>query len=526
MKRRDFLKYSAASAAALPIMLNGVPVKAVERTMLNQLAALTGNTDRVLVLVQLNGGNDGLNTVIPLDQYNKLYNARENVIIPERDIISLKGNFGLHPSMQAMKGMFEEETLGIIQDVGYPDPNFSHFRSTDIWTSASPSKDVVASGWLGRYLDITHADFPHGYPSEDHPDPLALTIGSVLSQTCQGPAVNLGMALNNPDQTYDIHEGGIDTAPDTPYGHEVTFIRQIMDQTDKYIDQVKAASDKGTNMSSKYPSGQRGSYLAEQLKVVARLIHGGLQTKIYVVQIGGFDTHAFQVPANGETTEGYHADLLGQVSDSISAFQDDIQLMGISDKVLGMTFSEFGRRILANDSYGTDHGAAAPLFLFGDEVNATVHGGSPDIPDEVMVTDNLPMQFDFRSVYASVFKDWFELSDDEIRDLLFDDFQYIPILKSSVSGLDEGDHGGFWLFQNYPNPFVGSTKIKFRAEHSGQATIRLFDSKGQEVKRILDRHVGAGEHEVTLEAHDLRIGTYYYRLQIGDSQQTKRMMVQ
>jgi uncharacterized protein (DUF1501 family) len=171
------------------------------------------------------------------------------------------------------------------------------------------------------------------------------------------------MAVTNPSSFYDLLDNAAGTVPATPAGDELAYIRLLAQQTNEYADVIKDAASKGTNKSTKYPTGVRGNNLAEQLKIVARLVHGGLQTPVYMVSIGGFDTHSAQVDAS-DTKEGAHAELLSQLSVAIEAFQDDLELLGISDRVVGMTFSEFGRRDQSNGSTGTDHGAAAPLLVF------------------------------------------------------------------------------------------------------------------------------------------------------------------
>ncbi len=523
MKRRSFLK-NTATATSLPILLGGFNVTAFGReSMFARMLKAAQENDRVLVLIQLNGGNDGLATVLPLDQYERLTAVRSNIIIPENKVLKLTDETGLHPSMPHLLKMYKEEKIGILHSVGYPNPNFSHFRSSDIWESASASDVKLTSGWLGRYLDDLYPGFPEGYPNPDVPDPLAITIGSIVSNTCQGAVSNLGMAITNPDAFSQLLEGGVDTAPDTPYGHELTFIRQTMRQTNLYIDTIKAAADRQQNLSDLYPE-PRANRLADELKIVAQLIGGGLKTNIYVVNLGGFDTHANQVD-NNNVMLGNHARLLGFISEAVAAFQDDIEKMGVQDRVVGMTFSEFGRRIQSNGSFGTDHGAAAPMIVFGTNVNPILHGTNPFIPEVVDVKDSLPMQFDFRSVYGSILMDWFEASEELIKNILFEDFQYIPVLKSSSVDIDEALNIKWSLHQNYPNPFKASTRIKFETE-GGWVQLKVFNSMGQEIDKIVDRQFTAGEHELLYEGHRLSPGIYYYRMQHNNQQLVKVMSKQ
>ena len=346
MKRREFLT-RAVPAATLPLMMGGLSFKAYGRSpILEALVSSTAENDRVLVVMQLNGGNDGLNTVIPLDQYAALTAARNNILIPRSQVLQLTGVTGLHPSMTGARALFDMSKLAVVQAVSYPNPNFSHFRATDIWLTAVDSTQILDTGWLGRFLDDEYPDYPNSYPNTVMPDPLAIQIGSIVSSGLQGPTVTMGMAVTNPNATYTI-PGGDDTPPATPAGHELTYIRQVAQQTQQYAVNIKGASTKGANKSTNYPSAGSNS-LADQLKIVARLISGGLKTRIYIVNLGGFDTHSSQL--------GTHATLLGRLATAMFAFQDDLRLLGIEDRVIGMTFSEFGRRIKSNASGGTDHG--------------------------------------------------------------------------------------------------------------------------------------------------------------------------
>ena len=330
MKRRNFLKASSL----LPLGIGGLGFKNLSATpFLASLGLKAATNDNILVLIRLSGGNDGLNTVIPLDQYTNLSKARSNVLIPETEVLKLTGtdNTGLHPSMTAIRDMYDEGLVNIVQSAGYPNPNFSHFRSTDIWNSGSDSNQFWDTGWLGRALDKEYPGYPTGYPTADMPDPLALGI-STFSTVTQGPTNQMGIGVSNPNTVYDLINGNTDTAPNSKYGKELAYIRLVNEQTNVYTKAIKAASDKGENLSTKYPTGLRPSSLSEQLKIVARLISGGLKTKVYMVSLGGFDTHASQVDAMDHKV-GSHANLLETLSNAIGAFQDDLKLLSLDDKV-------------------------------------------------------------------------------------------------------------------------------------------------------------------------------------------------
>ncbi len=515
MKRRNFLQKS--TALSLPLMLSGFKLGAISKSSL--LSNLNNGSDKVLVIIQLGGGNDGLNTVLPLDQYSNLASVRSNILIPEAQAIPLTDTAALHPAMTGFKNLYENAQLSIIQSVGYPNQNRSHFRSTDIWTSGSAADVNETSGWIGRYFDLEHPEYPEGFPNETCPDPIALTIGSIVSETCQGNAGNFSLAITNPDSVGALVVSEEGDVPNTPYGRELTFIRDAVVQTNAYASTIMEASDGANNLSTLYPEDNP---LAEQLKIVARLIAGGLQTKVYVVNLGGFDTHAGQVQEGAPTT-GMHARLLETLSGAVEAFQNDLQLLNIAERVVGMTFSEFGRRIRSNFSLGTDHGTAAPMFVFGACVNSKIIGDNPEISINVDVQDGVPMQYDFRSVYGSILMDWFEVSEGTVKSLLDENFQYIPIIEGCSTSTKDLREGQDIDIYNFPNPFQRTTTIRFtcRAEW---LRVSIFDMFGNEIKVLANGKFQAGTHQLNFDASGLSKGNYAYRIQFKDRQKTKLML--
>lgn len=523
MNRRDLLKKAIPGTAILPSLLNGLTVKAFGSTspLLHNLLMPLTDTDHVLVIVQLNGGNDGLNTVIPLSTYSNYFNARTNVAIPQSRVLRLDNyqEAGLHPSMTGLQALYNEGKLAVLQAVGYPSPNFSHFRATDIWMSGSDSNQVVTTGWGGRYLNYEYPNFPNGYPSTTMPDPLAIQIGSVTSLTCQGPVVNMGMSITDPTSFYNLVNGVPDPAPNSPMGYELSYIRDVANQTNQYAQRIKNAAAAVTQQAS-YPTNNS---LADQLKIVARLIKGGLKTRIYMVTIGGFDTHASQV-VNTDTTIGAHANLLTNLSNAIKAFQDDLKFLNVEDQVIGMTFSEFGRRIRSNASGGTDHGAAAPMFLFGKNVVRGVYGNNPAIPAAATVNDNIPFQYDFRSVYASVLQHWFCVKEADLQMIMLKNFQSLNIINAAGCKPNVPDTSGLQLVSNYPNPFTQTTTIQFKT-NGGHTLIQIINNQGQLIRTLVDRdYPQAGTYTVTFNGFHVAAGVYYARLQNGPVQQVATML--
>jgi uncharacterized protein (DUF1501 family) len=442
MKRRDFLKVS--QALSLPFLLNGFPLTASARNpLLHLLREQTANNGKVLVLIQMNGGNDGLNTLIPLDQYSQLMNARSNIVIPAGKTLALNGvpQTGLHPAMGGIQTLYNNGQANIVQAVSYPNQSYSHFRSTDIWFTGSAATEYLNTGWLGRSLESNYPGYPDNYPSSDMPDPLAIQIGSQASLVTQCSTINTAVTVTDPDSFYNLVSGDVDAAPDTPYGHELTFLRLIRQQTNSYTGVISNAFNATANLVA-YPDGNS---LADQLKIIARLIKGGLKTPVYVVSHpSSFDTHATQVDPT-DTTKGTHANLLGILSDAVSSFQQDLVAMNISDRVASMTFTEFGRRIKSNDSLGTDHGAGTPVFFFGTNLNPVIIGSNPQIPVNATSDDQVTMQNDFRAVYYSVLKDWFMLSDDQLISVLPDPYTTLPIFKQIALPVKLLSFTGNWI---------------------------------------------------------------------------------
>ncbi|MGQ3012886.1 MAG: DUF1501 domain-containing protein [Flavobacteriales bacterium] len=526
MKRRQFLK-NTAPAIMLPGIINNIPLTAfAENPILNSITQAHTETDRVLVMVFLNGGNDGLNTVLPLDQYTNLANARQNILIQQNQALALNGvnNTGLHPAMTGMRDLFNQGKMQIIQSVGYPQPDFSHFRATDIWLSASDSNEYLQSGWVGRYLDSEFPGFPTGYPNSVMPDPLAISIGANVPLLFQGPAAQMGMTVGT--NIFDPWNTGLSDAPPGGYaGTELSYVRLIASQTQSYASQILNALIAQPTNGNFYPNIAEGNYLAEELKYVARTIKGGLKTRIYLVGLYGFDTHASQAEASNHST-GAHAQLLTHLSKALKGFQDDIAAMGIEDRVLTMVFSEFGRRIASNGSLGTDHGAAAPMFIMGSKIHGGVLGTNPSIPSVVSGNDNLPMQYDFRSVYASILSQWFCVPENVLQTIITHNYQQLPIVDPAcITGIEEVNSLSDALkLTVYPNPMTSSAYAEFEIM-DGFTRLELYDPLGRLMKVYVSTMKPAGKYKVYLENENFRPGNYFLRLENGPLQKTCNIIV-
>jgi uncharacterized protein (DUF1501 family) len=417
MKRSRFLK-NVTAGVVMPKLVNGFNMQAFAASpaLENQLAI---NADKVLVMVRLDGGNDGINTVIPKDRYSQLATYRSNLLIPENQVLSLTGSdaVGLHPAMTGLRGLYNDGKVKIIQGVAYPNQTQSHFRSTDIWMSASDTADYVYSGFAGRYLDYQYPGFPNGYPNTSMPDPLGIEIAHGKSLMFEGASFGNSIPITSTNAFYNLLNGIQTPAPANTGGEQLSYIRTVQRQSNAYSQTIV---DAAANVTSQLPYPD--TEIAQALKIVARLIGGGLRTKLYMVSLGGFDTHEYQATD--------HARILKELSDAIKSFMDDITMLGAGDQVMGITFSEFGRRIESNDSAGTDHGEAAPMFLFGNKISGGILGNTPDVANDVANNwGNVAMQFDFRSIYTTILQDWFCVPASDIPTIMMGSFNTIPVLR-------------------------------------------------------------------------------------------------
>lgn len=514
MKRRHFIR-AAGAAASIPLFFQGTKLNASAKPLLfNQLE---DENDRVLVLIQLNGGNDGLNTLIPLDQYDNLFRAREAIIVPESSTLNISDTLGFHPVMTGVQEMFQEGKVGIIQNIGYPNQNRSHFRSTEIWSTASSADEFLSTGWLGRYFDEKYPGFPDAYPREQFPDPFAITLGNYVSDTCQGQVLNYSLATSNPFDLIQLPGENGNIPADPFFSDELAYIKEAIAQTNIYSESLVAAAERGNSLAV-YPD----TSLARRMRSIAYLISGGLQTKVYIVNFGGFDTHALQVDGK-DPKLGNHADLLRTLSDAVAAFQQDLNLLGLEERVIGMTYSEFGRQIRANGSNGTDHGTAAPLFLFGPCTGGLIIGQNPEIPEEVDNQAGVPMQYDFRDVYGSVLMDWFGLPEEDVKRLLHQDFVRLPILQTCQNTTSVSAPLAEELsVECFPNPFRDWTNIRFDNPERQWVRLSIFDALGHELKVLSNQQLPPGEHTIQFDGHHLPAGNYYFRLVLKARQTVKR----
>ncbi|KAF0151631.1 MAG: hypothetical protein FD143_1764 [Ignavibacteria bacterium] len=496
MKRRDFLKNVGmiTGAGAVSLTIGGIPMKAFAKPFMNIQAA----NGKILVLIQLKGGIDGLNTVIPLDQYS-IYSAnRPNIKLADTQVIKLTNATALHPALLQFQTLFNEGKLSLIQNVGYTNPNRSHFRATDIWLSASDSTQYLYDGWVARYLLKTFPTFPNTPPLH----PMGIQLNSVPSGIFDSDKGGVAIGFNDPNAFYTLVSGmtaDTDPPPATIAGDELKFLKEIAALSMQYAGVIKEKADKG-NPTSNYPT----SRLGPQLKIVADLILGGLETPVYLTQLDGFDTHSNQLTA--------HQTLLQNLADSVIAFQRDIEKAGLADKVVIMTFSEFGRRVKENASEGTDHGTAIPMFVIGKNVQGGIIGANANLTS-LDNNNDIKFIYDYRQLYASVLKDHFGMTTAEAKDILLKDFTTLPILKPTTEIQDyDTVPTEFSLAQNYPNPFNPSTTISYQLSAFSNVTLKVFDVLGNEIATLVNQTQHAGKYQIMFDASRLASGTYIYTL--------------
>ena len=494
--RRSFLHLTGM--AGLGSMLIGkLPVFAAGSLSLN--AALTqAPGDRVLVLIRLKGGNDGLNTIVPLYDYDTYANLRPTLRIPESDAITLTDEAALAPWLSDLYSLWGEGQMRVVQGVGYPDQNLSHFRSSDIWATASDADEQLHSGWLGRYFDGLYPDFLFNPP----PQPPAIQIGSLGSLTfLNADNVSLAMAVTDPDQLFELAQTGqmydLNDLPDCHYGAQLGYVRAVANSTFIYAEAIKTAWEASSTQAT-----YDDTPLGQQLALVARLIKGNLGARVYMVELDGFDTHANQ--------PDWHPQLLTDLGKSVRAFFDDLEAGGWHDKVLAMTHSEFGRRPEENGSSGTDHGAAAPLMLFGPGLNG--HGLAGTAPSLTDLDDagNLKFHTDFRSVYATVLEYWLCVDGATVDNVLGYPFErlYELGLDCAVTATTQPAATAALRHRAVPQG-DGSFLVEFELPRAGQVRLSVHDLLGRRLE-TREGWFGAGSQQVRIMTSAPRIAAAAY----------------
>lgn len=504
--RRDFLR-SLGLIGAGGLMLNKLPVTAASGATSLANALTSSDSDRILVMIRLNGGNDGLNTIIPLYDFSTYQSLRPDIHLQASETWSLNGALGINNFLSDLQPMWNEGKMKVVNNVGYPDQNLSHFRGSDIWATSSDADEFLESGWLGRLIEEQNPDFLTDPPSE----PPAIQIGGASNLIFNNSDnFNYALSTNNPQQLYQIAQTGqlydVDDVPPCTYGEQMAYVRAVTNTTFTYAGRLAEAYEDGSNDSN---ADYAMDGLGDQLALIARLIRGGLGTRLYMVELNGFDTHANQVDA--------HAYLMQSLGQNTAAFFQDLEAGGHGQRTLAMTFSEFGRRPEQNGSMGTDHGAAAPMMLFGEGLNGNgILGGLPNLQNFDQI-GNLVHTTDFRSVYATIMDYWLCLGGETTDQLLGGDFDRLEAmgLFCSPNSTTEISKAAALTLTAHLNR--GELVIRYELPQSGNVIIRTHDALGRIIATPFNgsQYLGAQEMRLPLNAANWSAGVYIVSVETG-----------
>lgn len=510
--RRSFIQ-ALGLAGAGGIMLGQAAVSASRPSPL-AVALSQSENDNILVIIRLKGGNDGLNTIVPVYAYDDYANLRPTIKHAQNDLYNLNADFAIPTYMESLQSVWGEGKMKVIHGVGYQNQNLSHFRSSDIWASGEP-EFVEPTGWWGRYFEDIYPDYLVNPPAV----PPAIQIGSTDNIVLEGNDTSYAFSFANASQLENVAQNGnlhdVVNIPDCLYGNKLQFLRAMTNTTYIYSQVIHDAY-----MASSNSVNYENLPLSEQLAMIARMVKGGLGTKVYMVTLDGFDNHANQV--------NDHRALLEDLSKSIKNFYEDLATAGMDDKVLAMTISEFGRRPYENGSNGTDHGAASPVMLFGAGLNGSGFVGThPDI-NEWDADDNLIPTTDFRDVYSSVLTDWFCLDPSVVSSILLN-YGYTTLdLGFSCDTLETPSFEDVTRFEHFPVYKNNRVYIHFKLPTTAHVDVRLYDITGREIGALTNEMLFPGAHNIDVLAKvraTLSTGQYIYRIAIGGQFYSKSLLI-
>ncbi len=508
--RRNFLRSLGLTTIGASFSLQGKAISSFADNKILRALSNSENEDRILVLIRLDGGNDGLNTIVQRgnDEY---YKIRPSIAITEENMWNLSDEIGMPNTTISLEPLWKDGRMKVIHNVGYPQPNYSHFRSTDILASGSDSDEFVQTGWIGRALDI---EFP-SYQITPPTVPPAIQIGIQSSMVFQGENANLALSINNPTEFYRIAQQGqlydTDIFEGCPNGKELKFVRQTANNAFRYSESVQSAYRKGSNEAE-----YQKTNIAEQLAIVARLIKGNLGTKVYMVRIGGFDTHSNQ--------SDLHPRLLTELSEAVSAFYEDLDKGQRSNQVLSMTFSEFGRTIFENASEGTDHGTGTPTLIFGgSNLGSGFVGDVPDLVNTDQYGDPY-FDVDFRSIYGSILGDWLGMPDEIVNHVLHEKPKINDLVPTIQPHIGFNGQDALLGYQTVEN---GNLEIRYSLSDRGETKLRIFTLSGQEKRTLVNQFHERGSFifDLNPQKWHLASGTYLIRLDSGGKFYTRSIRI-
>ncbi|MEJ2584993.1 MAG: DUF1501 domain-containing protein [Robiginitalea sp.] len=541
--RRSFLQ-ALGIAGSGSLMLGSNMLSASAPSPLTAAIA-SAEGDGILILIRLSGGNDGLSTVIPIEQYDTYANARPNIYIPESKIIKLTDDFGIPSYMQALEGLWGEGQFKAVHGVGYENQSLSHFTGSDIYANtdlATTGFSGLDTGWMGRYFENLYPDYLINPPAS----PAAIQIGNFGNLVFQGEETNYAFVTSNIDQLEEIAETGVQYSLDPQlfgdcmYSDQLRFLRGVANTTYEYSGLIHEAYERGQNQVA-----YQDNNFARQLALLARLIKGNLGTRVYMISMGGFDTHGNQPLV--------HERLMTNLSVAVQNFYEDLAFTQQDDKVLSMTFSEFGRRIFENGSNGTDHGKAAPTLFFGSGLNGSAFVGEHPSLEDPNSRGNLEYTMDFRDLYATVLAEWlcvpiplveqhllghpynpinlgFNCSGLDFPDIAYDDEPHTPPTAPgenpesetpSPELLDGIVHRPFY-------PTDANPHIHVELPFTAHVDITLFNILGQRVATLYNEMMFEGSLDLNVRdrvPRHLATGKYIYRIEVQDRRLAKSIMV-
>ena len=540
--RRSFLQ--ALGIAGSGSMLLGANMLTASSPSPLTAGIAAAETDNILILIRLSGGNDGLSTVIPIEQYDTYANARPNIYIPESKVLKLTDEFGVPSYMNALEPLWGNGQFKAVHGVGYQNQSLSHFTGSDIYANTDLTTTGFSglnTGWMGRHFENIYPDYLINPPAA----PAAIQIGQFGNLIFQGEETNYAFVTSNVDQLQEIAESGVVYGLDNAlfngcmYGDQLKFLRGVANTTYEYSGLIHEAYERGQNQVQYQQNG-----FARQMALLARLIKGNLGTKVYMVSMGGFDTHGNQPLA--------HERLMTNLSVAINNFYEDLGYTQQDDKVLSMTFSEFGRRIFENGSNGTDHGKAAPTLFFGSGLNGSAFVGDHPTLEDPDGRGNLEYTMDFRDLYATVLAEWlcvdiplveqhlldhpynpvnlgFNCSGTDFPDIVYSDGPVTPPTQPGEEGTDPVNPDLLNAIVHKPfYPTDSTPHIYLEMPFSAQVDIQLYNILGQHVGTVFNEMMLEGSTEINIRERmpkHLSSGKYIYRISVQNQKMSKSVMV-
>lgn len=537
MKRRNFIKLSTTASA-----IGLFPSQISNALNIGKKFINCDISNRKLVLIYLGGGNDGLNTIIPLNQYSVYSNLRPTIKVAEtgtNSFINLDSNLddnqqiGLHPSLTQFKNLYDSGYLRILQAVGYPSQNKSHFASTDIYNTGNDGNSWLNggdSGWIGRFIES------YFYDLVDSSFPIGVEIGSKTGSLGFHGAEEHGLAINIEGQDasgfYSVLSGlggePPSFIPNSHFGEELQYIINNDQISTLYSEAISNAFNSGSNSAS-----YDDSDISNQLKTIVKLISGGLQSKVYLVKLNGFDTHFSQVQSANDIL-GDHNELLTQLNNAVASFMQDIISQGFQDDVVGLTFSEFGRKAKENGNLGTDHGEIAPMFVFGSAINGGVSGTNPDL-SEATENNNWQLetyQYDYRETLGTLLQDYLGADDYAIDSTFFNhtnnesfsDNKISELVKSEFS-VEENCYSNTLTNQNlekkfftiYPNPFSDNIKV-INPDFTDEFRYDIYDLNSKKVMS------GISKTNKSIIIKNIMNGIYILKIRFNNRSEAHRII--